>query len=128
MQRTNFSIRAHERPLTRVPDYEIDQYLVQLEDALNGRIEDLDSAENPLFPEVERNTYEQVLGGLEEVESVQDLYELSDEVVETESVFPSPFEHLGIISNSKEFLKASYLEQVYEEARESYEEVRTDLV
>ena len=117
--RDSYTISSYQRPLNLVPEHQVDQYVAILEELITDRLSELEEEEPAaLFRGTEQETYESILRSLEDVENNQELYEAVDQAVNTESMFPEPFDHLGFISGSQEFLKSGYTEEVLDEAQQ----------
>lgn len=118
-ERDSSSVRKYQRPLNLVPEHQVDQYVSILEEVLTDRLSELEEdGHEAVFHGIEQETYESILQSLEDVESRIDLYDAVDQAVYTESIFPEPFDYLGFISGSQEFLKSGYTEETLEEAQQ----------
>ena len=123
-ERVDRSLKGYQRPLNLVPEDNVDEYVSILEDILDERLEELeDPGTAAVFQDIERELYESFLESLEEVDSKPDLYLESEQAVATDSVFPEPFDHLGIWSSTCESLKSNYIEEIFDEAQEELEDM-----
>lgn len=121
---SDHSLKGYQRPLNLVPADEVDEYVSILEDILDERLEELEDPETAaVFRDIEREVYESFLKSLEDVDSKPDLYFESEQVVKTDSVFPEPFDHLGIWSSTCESLKSNYMEEIFDEAQDDLEDM-----
>ncbi|QKQ98624.1 hypothetical protein GKQ38_03825 [Candidatus Nanohaloarchaea archaeon] len=122
---SEYSLKSYQQPLNLVPEDQLGEYVSVLEGILDERLEELDDPDTAaVFRDTEREVYESLLESLDEVDDKLDLYFESEQAVETESIFPEPFDHLGLWSNTQEFLKSDYLEEVFDEAQNSLEDRR----
>lgn len=117
-----YSLKSYQRTLNLVPEHKIDEYISIIENILDDRLEELENSDTAIFRETEREAYESLLENLDDFENKRGLYNWPNEAVETESLFPRPFDHLDVWASGREFLKAGYLEEVFEEAKGELED------
>lgn len=129
-------VESYQMPLMRVPSWEVDTYLRALESKLEERLDEVpeprlspgyqdlgygmgsqDTGTDPWA--VDRKIYHEMLENLEDVDTKKDLFNYSEEIVETpEPRLPAPLSLLEKAAGSMvEAERARIVEEVFEEAK-----------
>lgn len=127
-------------PLGTVPEYRFDGYLQVLEETVETKLENLPEPDDISYPvdgqtnssytlepqtgngdvhAVDRRLYNELLEGLEDIDSKMELMEYAQDQVDIPSCLPKPFE-LAMVPFDKVMgsQRANLLENVFEEAKQ----------
>lgn len=136
MFRSKNPVESYHQPVMTIPDSEIPNYVTAVGEIAEEKLENLpdelyafqqsydmlnqtlDVSETYAF---ERDFYNQLLEGLEDVESKSDLFRHADEAVEAETLLPDYLRPLDIFKARTEGMRGLMLQEVFEEAKEELE-------